>query len=113
MTLSRIFSSLVLFFLFANMAMPAHAQMTAIELQGLCNSRYDVDAGMCAGYIKAIAEELMQESDPRAQVCLSPAIGPQTLVENVQRSWAERAPQSQDFANDSVAGVLKDRFRCM
>ena len=87
--------------------------MTAVELQGLCTSRYDVDAGMCAGYIKAIAEELMQDSDPRARVCLSPAIGPQTLVDNVQRSWAERAPQAQDFASDSVAGVLKDRFRCM
>lgn len=113
MTLSRSFFTLVVFFLMANLAAPARAQMTAIELQGLCNSRYDVDAGMCAGYIKAIAEELMRESDPRAQVCLSPAIGPQTLVDNVQRSWAVRAPQAQDFATDSVAGVLKDRFRCM
>lgn len=95
------------------LSVPARAQMTAVELQNLCTSRYDVDAGMCAGYIKAIAEELMQDPDPRAKVCLSPAIGPQTLVDNVQRGWATRAPQPQDFANDSVAGVLKERFRCM
>ncbi len=113
MTLSR-FTFFALFFM---ATFPAAAQMsgqvTAIELQTLCTSRYDVDAGMCAGYIKAIAEELMQEHDPRAQICLSPAISAQTLMENVLRSWAERAPQPQDLANDSVAGVLKDRFRCI
>lgn len=100
-----------LFFL-VTLSMPAYAQMTAVELQTLCASRYDVDAGMCAGYVQAIAEELMADSDPRAQTCLSPAIAAQTLVDNVRRGWAARAPQPQDFATDSVAGVLKDRFRC-
>lgn len=114
MILSRFFILVCLFSaVFSVAAFSARAQMTAVELHNLCNSRYDVDAGMCAGYIKAIAEELMQDSDPRAQICLSPAIGPQTLVDNVLRGWAERAPQSQDFATDSVAGVLKDRFRCI
>lgn len=87
--------------------------MTAVELQGLCNSRYDVDAGMCAGYIKAIAEELMNDHDPRARICLSPAVSAQTLVDNVERGWLSRAPQPQDLAADSVAGVLKERFRCL
>jgi hypothetical protein len=109
MTFTRFFIAAVLLFL----TTAANAQMTAVELQDLCTSRYDVDAGMCAGYVKAIAEELMHDSDPRAKLCLSPNIGAQTLVENVQRGWAERAPQPQDFASDSVAGVLKDRFRCM
>ena len=109
MTLSRFATFLIL--ILATTA--AHAQMTAVELQNLCTSRYDVDAGMCAGYVKAIAEELMHDSDPRAKLCLSPAIGAQTLVENVQRGWAARTPQPQDFASDSVAGVLRDRFRCM
>lgn len=87
--------------------------MTAIELQNMCTSRYDVDAGMCGGYIKAVAEQLMQDHDPRAKVCLSPAVSAQTLMENVQRSWAARPPQPQDLAIDSVTGVLKDRFRCI
>jgi Rap1a immunity proteins len=113
MTLSRFLVFAPLFI----MAFPATAQMqgqvTAMELQSLCTSRYDIDAGMCAGYIKAIAEELMHEHDPRAQICLSPAISAQTLMENVLRAWAEKAPEPQDLANDSVAGVLKDRFRCI
>lgn len=79
----------------------------------MCASRYDVDAGMCAGYVKAIAEQLMHDSDPRAKFCLSPAVSAQTLVDNVRRGWATRPPVAQDLAVDSVSGVLKDRFRCM
>ena len=99
--------------LFFIVATSARAQMTAIELQNMCSSHYDVDAGMCGGYIKAIAEQLMSDHDPRAKFCLSPAIGPQNLVENVQRGWATRPPKPEDLAFDSVTGVLKDRFRCM
>lgn len=110
MTIAR-FSFFASFFFIA--ATTARAQMTAIELQNLCTSHYDVDAGMCGGYVKAIAEQLMADHDPRAHFCLSPAIGPQTLVQNVQRAWEARPPKPEDLAFDSVTGVLKDRFRCM
>ena len=102
---------------FLSISLPALAQiegpMTAVQLQGLCNSRYDVDAGMCAGYVMAIAERLQQDSDPLHHVCLSPAIGAQTLVENLQRAWAVQPPQPQDLATTTVAGALRDRFRCL
>lgn len=103
-------------FLLVVAAIPVQAQvqgaMTAIELQNLCNSRYDVDAGMCAGYIMAIAERLQQDPNPIHRVCLSPAVSPQTLVDNLLRGWESSPPQPHDLATDSVAGLLRDRFRC-
>jgi hypothetical protein len=32
--------------------------LTAAELQGICQSKYDTDSGLCAGYITAIADQL-------------------------------------------------------
>lgn len=86
--------------------------LSAIDLQNLCNSRYDVDVGMCAGYIMAIAEQLQAQSDPAQPVCLSPAVRGQALVDNMQRAWAEQPPGPHDQAAAHVARVLRARFRC-
>ena len=91
--------------------------MTVPELQQLCDSRYDVEAGMCAGYIMAIAETMTQDGNPMHRVCLNPAIGPQVLMENVRRDWAALTPDQQygpqDLATDAVKGAIRRRFRCM
>lgn len=86
---------------------------SAVQLQQLCNSRYDVDTGMCAGYVMAVADKLMHDRKPISRVCLSPAIGPQVLVDNLKRSWEEAPPAAQDLAVDNVEGVLRTRFRCI
>lgn len=95
---------------------PAFAQvqnpMMAHQLQQLCLSRYDVDAGICAGYMAAVADRLMRDSNPDNRVCLSPAISPQTLVDNVQRDWASSEISPQEMALDAVEGALRRRFRC-
>lgn len=94
----------------------AHAQvatpLTAQALQKMCNSRYDVDAGMCAGYITAVAENVMQDNTPSRRVCLSPAISPQTLMDHVRKYWDEVPPSPQDLASYSVDLALRARFRC-
>ncbi len=86
--------------------------MTADSLRKMCDSRYDIDAGMCAGYIMAVAETVMQDSNPGRRVCLSPAISPQTLMDHVRDYWQQNPPAPQDLASFSVDLALRARFRC-
>lgn len=88
------------------------APVTALQLQNLCTSKYDIDVGLCAGYVMAVAERLNAESDPGNRVCLSPSIAPQTLVVNVQKAWESAPPAPQDFAAESVEIALRQRFHC-
>lgn len=87
--------------------------MTAISLKQLCDSPYDVDVGMCAGYIAAIAEMIMQDPRPSRRVCLSPAIGPQVLMQNMQQAWKDSPPQEYDLAVVNVEMLLRHRFKCL
>ncbi len=91
--------------------------MTALQLEALCTSRYDVDAGFCAGYVTAVAERLMSESSTASggstgRVCLSPAITPETLITHVRSVWQTSPPTPQDFAAESVELALRQRFEC-
>lgn len=108
----RLLGLLLLALLPASAEAQTHSTMTVAQLQQLCSSRYDIDVGMCAGYISAIAESLMQNNNPQERVCLSPAIGPQILIEHMQAAWQKNPPQPQDFANANVEHVLRTRFRC-
>lgn len=95
----------------------AHAQtqgvMTAIRLQQLCDSPYDVDAGMCAGYVMAVAEQILQDPRPSRRVCLSPAIGPEVLIQNLRRAWQDTPPEAYDLAIENVEMTLRHRFKCL
>ena len=86
--------------------------MTALQLQQMCASHYDVDAGMCAGYVTAVAERLMRENDPATHICLSPAISPQTLVDNLRAVWGKQPPESQELASSGVELALRQQFQC-
>lgn len=88
------------------------APIDVAQLLRLCDSTYDVDVGMCAGYVTAVAESIMNNSRPEQRVCLNPAIGPETLIENVRVSWAKDAPMPTDGAFGAVEGALRRRFRC-
>lgn len=76
-------------------------------LQHLCNSSYDVDAGLCAGYIMGVADTLQQQR----QACLSPSISPETLVANIRRAW-EQNPQQPENALQSIQDIFQSRFPC-
>jgi hypothetical protein len=86
--------------------------MSNDQLQKLCTSRYDIDVGICAGYITAIAEHIMQDNNPQQRVCLSPAIGPQILMDHVQKYWLKSPPKAQDLASIGVEQALRAQFRC-
>jgi hypothetical protein len=91
--------------------MPAQAAPDALYstqyLQHLCNSTYDVDAGLCAGYIMGVADTLQQQK----QACLSPNISPEVLVENIRRAWEQKKDQP-DNALHSIQDIFLTRFPC-
>lgn len=80
---------------------------TTAYLRSLCNSTYDVDAGLCAGYLMGVAESLQQAK----QACLSPQISPETLTTNIRRGWEQNPDQPAD-ALQSVQAILQSRFPC-
>lgn len=107
---------LIAFFLLLGLTTPSRAQvkspMTAVQLQALCASKYDIDFGICAGYVAAVADRLTGVKEGTGRVCLSPAVSPQLLVANVRQAWDAQAPQPQDSGFDSVESALRQRFRC-
>jgi hypothetical protein len=92
-------------------AMTAHAATPPLYstayLQHLCNSTYDVDAGLCAGYIMGVADTLQQQK----QACLSPNISPEVLVENIRRAWTQPGDQPIN-ALQSIQDIFQSRFPC-
>jgi hypothetical protein len=54
----------------------------------------------------------MNENDPSRHVCLSPAVSPQTLVDNLRAVWSKQPPETQDFASESVELALRQQFQC-
>ena len=104
---------LTIFFMALTFSDPARAQvkapMTASQIRDLCASKYDIDFGICAGYVTAVAERLMSGEAP---VCLSPAVSPQLLVTNVVKAWDHAPPGPQDSAAGAVEQALRQRFAC-
>ncbi len=89
------------------MAQAAGPLYTTAYLQNLCNSTYDIDAGLCSGYLMGVADSLQQQK----QACLSPQIGPETLTVNIRRAWDQTPNQPLD-AMTSVQAILQSRFPC-
>ena len=81
---------------------------TTAQLRALCDSAYDVDAGLCAGYIMAVADDLQQQG----QACLSPQIQPETLVANLRRAWQQNLAAASTSALHNVQEIIQSRFPC-
>lgn len=77
------------------------------ELQHLCDSQYDVDAGICAGYVMGVADALQQQG----RACIGANIRPETLMDNIRRGWTQNTAPS-DTALLSVQDIITQRFPC-
>jgi hypothetical protein len=80
---------------------------TTAYLQHLCDSSYDVDAGLCAGFIMGVADTLQQQK----QACLNPSISPETLLANIRRAW-DQEPEQPASALQSIQQIFQQRFPC-
>ena len=90
---------------FAHAAAPLY---TTAYLRHLCTSTYDIDVGLCAGYVMGVADGLQQSG----AACLSPMITPEVLIDNLNRGWAAQTGSPPDEALHSVQDILQTRFPC-
>ena len=110
MRITVLLSCLLLF------AAPAQAEgprMTAQDLANMCISKSDLDFGMCAGYVMAVADALVDGSIGEYSACNHAHVRSQQYVD-VYRSYAEHFPDklSQD-AETTVAAALSRAFPCL
>lgn len=103
-------------FLLLAMATPAQAaadRLTAGELMRMCSSEHDVDYGYCAGYITAVADQMLAAGTAAGQhACNHEGIRSQQYVD-VFRSYAEIFPERmKDEAEATVAASFARAFPC-
>lgn len=96
---------------------PASAEeppvLTAVELQAICQSKYDTDSGLCAGYITAIADQLSsaQGIDGKHSCRFGQARAQQFT--NLFLSYAESYPDALYApARSIVAAAITRAFPC-
>lgn len=103
-------------FLSLALAAPAQAaadRLTAGELMRMCSSEHDVDYGYCAGYITAVADQMLAAGTATGQrACNHEGIRSQQYVD-VFRSYAEIFPERmKDEAESTVAASFARAFPC-
>ncbi len=101
-----------------SLSMPAPAQsaadrLTAGELMRMCSSEHDVDYGYCAGYITAVADQMLATGTAAGQrACNHAGIRSQQYVD-VFRSFAEIFPERMnEEAEPAVAASFARAFPC-
>lgn len=78
-----------------------------------CAGKFDVDAGVCTGYILAISEALIQGSTVFGyKACGHDVIKGQQLVDIVKFDLSENPDQVNQPAGAMVAGILSRSFPC-
>lgn len=107
---TRYFTPLVLCLL---IAVPAHAErMSAAELARLCSSKSDLDYGYCAGYIKAVADGMLENSIGGFSACNHAHVRSQQYVD-VFRGYMEVFPEKLPAdAEIAAAGAIARAFPC-
>jgi hypothetical protein len=79
--------------------------MTAGELQGLCQSSYDVEYGWCAGYVTALAEA-------QGGACQNAPVRSQQYVD-IFRAYMEVFPEARKAgAQEAVSAAMARAFPC-
>ena len=91
----------------------ANDRLSASELMQMCSSTHDVDYGYCAGYITAIADQMLSTGTAGGErACNHAGVHSQQYVD-VFRSFAEIFPERlQDQAERTVAASFARAFPC-
>ena len=110
MRLSALF---VIFLLLVTTPAAANDRLSAAELMQMCSSTHDVDYGYCAGYITAIADQMLSTGTAGGErACNHAGIRSQQYVD-VFRSFAEVFPERlKDQAERTVAASFARAFPC-
>ena len=87
--------------------------LTAVELQAICQSKYDTDSGLCAGYITAIADQLASAEGIDGKHSCSFGMARAQQFTNLFLAYAESYPDALYApARSIVASALTRAFAC-
>jgi hypothetical protein len=90
----------------------ASGPLSGAELHGMCISNSDVDYGYCAGYVTAVAHDLLNRGVAGFRACNHTNVRSQQLVDTFN-SWAELFPARLNLdAEAAVAASLARAFPC-
>lgn len=90
----------------------AEPVLTAGELLAQCGSRYNTDYGLCAGYVSAVADQLLAEGVDGQRVCTYGNARSQQFVDLVQSYAAQNPAYAHIPARALVAAALLRAFPC-
>lgn len=101
------------FALIANSPAAANDRLSAGELMQMCSSTHDVDYGYCAGYVTAIADQMLSTGTAGGErACNHEGVRSQQYVD-VFRAYAEIFPERlKDEAERTVAASFARAFPC-
>jgi Rap1a immunity proteins len=84
---------------------PSISSLSAGELQGMCQSTYDVEYGWCAGYVTALAEA-------NGGACMNAPVRSQQYVD-IFKSYMEVFPEARKAgAPEAVSAAMARAFPC-
>lgn len=87
-------------------------RLSGAELRALCASSSNVDYGMCAGYVRAVADLMLAESVAGNKACAFGLVRPQQLLDIV-RVYMDQTPTALETpARAAVAQALARAFPC-
>lgn len=113
-----IFVSLLVFFSPAQIqisgAAPGPETMHGDTLMTYCAGQYDIDLGVCTGYILAIAETMVTGQTSFGQrACGHDGVKAQQLVDLVRLELGQQPDLKNQPAGVMVANVLASAFPCL
>ena len=82
------------------------------DLITMCSGLYDVDYGYCAGYMKAVADIMMDQPVYGSRACHHAGVRPEQLVENLKMQAGEDPALAQQPASVLASQSLSRSFPC-
>lgn len=86
--------------------------MSALSLYQLCSSQSNVDYGMCAGYVTALADILMNETVTGYKACHFGEVRTQELMDIVKNYIANNPDMNDRPARVVASAALARAFPC-
>lgn len=113
-TKTAIFGAVFITFLglISSKTQAADAIMTGNELVLMCDSKYDVDAGFCAGYVSAVAHAMSEGQVSGFHACHLEKIRSQQYMDIFKAYVSSQLPDMNTPAQTLVAAALSRAFPC-
>jgi hypothetical protein len=88
------------------------SRLTGAQLAAMCQSESNLDYGYCAGYVTAVADEMMAGSVAEYRACNHAAVKSQQYVD-IFRTYAAEFPETRGMSADlAVAAAFARAFPC-